>query len=69
MENLNDPQYLQGLINSLQQQRNQANDTIAHLAVLNSTKDQKLADQAKRIADLEAEIEQQKQEIVKDQSL
>jgi hypothetical protein len=42
--NPNDPQYLQSLVQGLQQQRNTANDTIAHLAALNGWKDQKITE-------------------------
>lgn len=38
--NPNDPKYLAALVLGLQQQRNQANDTIAHLASVNALKDE-----------------------------
>lgn len=40
--NPNDPKYLQALVQGLQQQRNQANDTIAHLAATAAQKDEQI---------------------------
>lgn len=42
MFNENDPKYLAALVQGLQQQRNQANDTIAHLASVNALKDEQI---------------------------
>lgn len=62
MDQSNDPAYLQKLVQGLQQQRNTAQDTIAHLAALNAQKDEQIANLRDAILKQSALVEQLKAE-------
>ena len=60
--NPNDPKYLAGLVQGLQQQRDQANNTIAHLAAVANMKDAQIEQNQKALTELQRRFDELSQE-------